>query len=406
MTGVTVQNMQGRQTQSYTGNFAKGKATGTWVIKSTGNIITNQSRVIRCYNCKCEGNLKKWGVALDEEQLALLANIAERVDSSPDAQALTTTSIFQTDDLDAFDSDCDEAPTASAVFMANLSAYDSDVLFELQNYDTYQDNNVIDQTQQIQPVLYSGSALAEKHDAISVIDTEETLRLAEESRRKMKEKQYDSIVKQKKVNITAIDYASLNKLYVHFVLQKQLSAKQAFWLPISKTVYETPSVQPEPVQKDLPRQLPSTSMVKQNLLKAKSHLDNFDKVIKVRTKVTRKNEESFKKFELDLYREVYDMKAIFQQMETEVEQCSVDRKYFEIEKKLLIENDRLLEQIISQDVFLELEAELLKKKDMVAKEVYNELSKRFSRLEKHCISLEISVQQSKESVQNDRPCHN
>ncbi|GJW43738.1 hypothetical protein Tco_0072537 [Tanacetum coccineum] len=45
------------------------------------------------------------------------------------------------------------------------------------------------------------------------------------------------------------------------------------------------------------------------------------------------------------------MKVVFNQMEIEVDQCSVDRKYFEIEKKeLLIENDRLLEQILSQDI--------------------------------------------------------
>nr|GEY04756.1 hypothetical protein [Tanacetum cinerariifolium] len=68
----------------------------------------------------------------------------ERVDSGLDVQALTTT--FQIDDLDAFDSNCDEAPTASAVFMENLSTYDLDVLSEVQNYDTYQDNNVIDQS--------------------------------------------------------------------------------------------------------------------------------------------------------------------------------------------------------------------------------------------------------------------
>ncbi|GJT89307.1 hypothetical protein Tco_1071024 [Tanacetum coccineum] len=116
-------------------------------------------------------------------------------------------------------------------------------------------------------------------------------------------------------------------------------------------------------------------MVKQNILKAKSYLDNFDKVIKVRTKVTGQNEgtrgfehirgafkkdvipfvkslrQSFVDFELGLYREVYEMKAIFQQMKTKVEQCSVDRRYFEIEKKeLLIENERLLEKIISQDI--------------------------------------------------------
>ncbi|GKB11785.1 hypothetical protein Tco_0845708 [Tanacetum coccineum] len=60
-------------------------------------------------------------VALDEEQHEFLADTGERVDS---------------------------APTTSAVFMANLSTYDSDVLSEVQNYDTYQDNNVIDQSVQ------------------------------------------------------------------------------------------------------------------------------------------------------------------------------------------------------------------------------------------------------------------
>ncbi|GKD98356.1 hypothetical protein Tco_1382253, partial [Tanacetum coccineum] len=100
--------------------------------------------------------------------------------------------------------------------------------------------------------------------------------------------------------------------------------------------------------------------------------------------------------------------------------CSVERKYFEIEKKeIFIENYRLLEHIIFQDVictamhaefkhncvllandntleyaemeqsyideyskWLKLEAELSKTKDMVEKAVYNELSNRCSRLEK------------------------
>ncbi|GKD73706.1 hypothetical protein Tco_1331988 [Tanacetum coccineum] len=42
----------------------------------------------------------------------------------------TTTATFQTDDLDAFDSDYDEAPAARATFMENLTAYDSNVLSE------------------------------------------------------------------------------------------------------------------------------------------------------------------------------------------------------------------------------------------------------------------------------------
>ncbi|GJR92457.1 hypothetical protein Tco_0264631 [Tanacetum coccineum] len=45
------------------------------------------------------------------------------------------------------------------------------------------------------------------------------------------------------------------------------------------------------------------------------------------------------------------MKAVFNQMETKVTKCFIDKKYFEIEKKeLSLDNDRLLEPIICQDV--------------------------------------------------------
>ncbi|GKG24843.1 hypothetical protein Tco_0395471, partial [Tanacetum coccineum] len=88
------------------------------------------------------------GVVLDEEHMAFLADNGDTVTTGQASQELTTTTIFQTDDLDAFDSDCDEAPSASAVLMAKLSAYDSDVLSEVPNLDTYQTNNVIDQSMQ------------------------------------------------------------------------------------------------------------------------------------------------------------------------------------------------------------------------------------------------------------------
>ncbi|GKF63355.1 hypothetical protein Tco_0186803 [Tanacetum coccineum] len=77
----------------------------------------------------------------------------------------------------------------------------------------------------------------------------------------MLEKQNDPIAKEKKVNIASIDYVALNNLsghfVKHFVPQKKLSAEQAFWLPISKPVFEIPPVQPEPVLKEIPRELPT-----------------------------------------------------------------------------------------------------------------------------------------------------
>ncbi|GJT60315.1 hypothetical protein Tco_1003848 [Tanacetum coccineum] len=52
-----------------------------------------------------------------------------------------------------------------------------------------------------------------------------------------------------------------------------------------------------------------------------------------------------------LNKEIRDMREVFNQMETEVANCSVDKKYFKIEKKeLILENDRLLKHIICQDI--------------------------------------------------------
>ncbi|GKB96391.1 reverse transcriptase zinc-binding domain-containing protein [Tanacetum coccineum] len=82
-----------------------------------------------------------------------MCNIGNTVTTGQESQEIPTPAIFQTDDLDAFDSDCDEAPSTSAVLMAKLSAYDSNVLSEVPNHDTYLDNHMIDQN--VQEMQYS-----------------------------------------------------------------------------------------------------------------------------------------------------------------------------------------------------------------------------------------------------------
>ncbi|GJW79102.1 hypothetical protein Tco_0140784 [Tanacetum coccineum] len=105
--------------------------------------------------------------------------------------------------------------------------------------------------------LYCGHTIVKPHDVLAVTDTEETLILAEESRLKMHAKQNDPILKEKKFNIAPIDDNALNKLsknfVKHFVAQKELSAEQAFWLPILQPVSESPLVQSEPILKEIPR---------------------------------------------------------------------------------------------------------------------------------------------------------
>nr|GEZ03885.1 hypothetical protein [Tanacetum cinerariifolium] len=52
---------------------------------------------------------------------------------------ITHNAAYQADDLDAYDSDCDDFSTAKAVLMANLSSYGSDVLSEDTNSSAQQD---------------------------------------------------------------------------------------------------------------------------------------------------------------------------------------------------------------------------------------------------------------------------
>ncbi|GJR66621.1 hypothetical protein Tco_0012686 [Tanacetum coccineum] len=70
------------------------------------------------------------GQVLDEEQLAFLADpgITDCHDVQP---KIIHNAAFQTDDLDAYDSDCDDISLAKAVLIANLLSYGKNVLSEL-----------------------------------------------------------------------------------------------------------------------------------------------------------------------------------------------------------------------------------------------------------------------------------
>ncbi|GJR48586.1 hypothetical protein Tco_1316689 [Tanacetum coccineum] len=129
---VTVQQVQGRQGQSFAGTGTKGNATS-----SRGNNVAGQARVVKCYNYQ----------VLDEEQLAFLAEHGV-ADGQATQTTITHNVAFQTDDLDAYDLDCDDISLAKAVRMANLSSYDSDVLSKVPQHDTYQNDDMINQSVQ------------------------------------------------------------------------------------------------------------------------------------------------------------------------------------------------------------------------------------------------------------------
>nr|GEW01138.1 reverse transcriptase domain-containing protein [Tanacetum cinerariifolium] len=83
---------------------------------------------------------------------------------------------------------------------------------------------------------------------------------------------------------------------------------------------------------EVPSELPKVSLVNERLKKLKFQLAQFDSVVKKRTTPNALTE-------------------VFDQMEAVVQQSSVDKKCVEIaNKELLFENDRLSQQIMSQDI--------------------------------------------------------
>nr|GEV74155.1 hypothetical protein [Tanacetum cinerariifolium] len=104
---------------------------------------------------------------------------------------VTNNAAYQADNLDAYDSDCDEINSAKIALMVNLSHYGSD-------------------------------NLAEKTDAIVIHDSEETLMLEDESRSKMLQKQKDPMIPNGKL----IHNSILNGPYVRRMIPEPADANR------------------------------------------------------------------------------------------------------------------------------------------------------------------------------------
>ncbi|GJX34648.1 hypothetical protein Tco_0246205 [Tanacetum coccineum] len=89
------------------------------------------------------------GQILHEEELAFLAD-PEIAEGQATQSAITHNAAYQADDLDTYDSDCDELNTAKVALMTNISHYGSDALVEVHNHDVV-DNNMINQAVRAMP---------------------------------------------------------------------------------------------------------------------------------------------------------------------------------------------------------------------------------------------------------------
>nr|GFB99940.1 hypothetical protein [Tanacetum cinerariifolium] len=217
-----------------------------------------KQRVIMCYNCKGEGHMSKqctkpkrkrdaeWfkdkvllvqaqanRQVLQEEELEFLANPGT-LESSSNQIVVTNNAAYQADDLDAYDSDCDEINSAKIALMANLSHYGLDNLAEeidslkhtlseylkekesfeqkiatlkddLQKEESRNINTELaleKEVKELNNIVFKRNHVIGKSDVIVVPDSENTFQS------KMIAKQNDPQLIEKKVITKPIDYAT------------------------------------------------------------------------------------------------------------------------------------------------------------------------------------------------------
>ncbi|GJX72697.1 hypothetical protein Tco_0309868 [Tanacetum coccineum] len=96
-------------------------------------------------------------------------------------------------------------------------------------------------------------------------------------------KEQDPLFEKYKVNTKPINYAILNNdYYKRFVRQTDLYCEQAYWKATSVPALD-PSHSSTTVIVEVPKELPTVSMVNTSLKELKRYLTGFDQVVKERT---------------------------------------------------------------------------------------------------------------------------
>nr|GEX67991.1 hypothetical protein [Tanacetum cinerariifolium] len=285
---VTIQPIQGRQ------NFVS--AGSSRLFTSGSGRAPGKQRVIVCYDCKGEGHMSS---------------------SAPNPRG---SEMQNADDLDAYDSDCDEINSAKIALMENLSHYDFDNLVE-------------------EKVLNE-----QKHDDKASTSYEPSLEI-ESLKHTLSEHLREKESLEQKITILKNDF------------QKEESRNIDRELALGK------------------QELPKVRMVNSCLKKLKFHLASFDMVVKERTTITAITEgtwgfehtkacfrddiilfvkalkELFFLFDQCLIDEVTEVQNVFKQIELAVEQHHEEKYKFKNKmENILQENDRLLTQALSVEI--------------------------------------------------------
>nr|GEU67007.1 hypothetical protein [Tanacetum cinerariifolium] len=320
---VTLQPVQGRQIYFATGEGHMSKECTKPKRKQNDSWFKDKVLLVQA-----QAN----GQILHEEELAFLADPGI-TEGQATHIVITHNDAYQADDLDAYDSDCDELNTANVALMANLSHYGLDALAENSKTSAQQDALILFVIQQLKTQVINCTKI--NMDNKSFNDTlTANLERYKEQVKVLKEGQHVEVKSQdnfldsheinadidhrkqtlseqlqekeslmKTVTVLKNDFKkeesrnidreiALEKKIKHMdniVYKRDQSANIIHMLTKPKLFYDHTTKQaldPNPSKRPTNVEVPKVSMVNTSLKKLKQHLDGFDVVVKERTTPT------------------------------------------------------------------------------------------------------------------------
>nr|GEU29335.1 hypothetical protein [Tanacetum cinerariifolium] len=341
------------------------------------------------------------GQILHEEELEILAD--PRIAEAQTTQyVITNNTAYQANDLDAYDSDCDEINSAKIALMANLSHYGSDSLAEVHNLDNVT-NKVLNQAVQAMPISEQSNIINQSKTKITsdsnIIPYSQYSIEIDNLKQTLSEHLKEKESLKQTVTLLKNDFQKEESRNIdrELALEKQLEPKLYDGSVIQKTnaivihdSEETLMLEEESRSKMLQKQ--------KDLMMSKK---------KVNTKPV----------------DYAALNQLSQDFRTRfaIEQHRVESNTFQNKmKEVLNGNEQLLEQAIRKDIVnivvtanvknayepvnecercLTLKTEL--QKDFIKKECYDKLFKQYTTLEKHCISFEVDTHLEQEIFQRN-----
>ncbi|GJU48447.1 retrovirus-related pol polyprotein from transposon TNT 1-94 [Tanacetum coccineum] len=371
---VTVQQVQRRKGQNYAGNSYKGNATS-----SRGNNVGGQARVVKCYNCQGEGHIARqctqpkrprnaaWfkekamfaeaqeaRKILDEEKLAFLADLG-----------IPDNVISELPHHEPYHTDMDNESVHT------MQSFEQTPVVDFTDNEITSDSNIIPYSQYLQETLH-----------VAVLDTNLT-------REKIIDSQMDDMIKENlalKQQIDSLEQNLSNKikeneslLQTFIVFKNESKEKESKYMDketdLEKKIKELDNIVYKKAQRIKPTLYDGSVISSQHV--ACPVIDDEDTLIL--EELNRLSKDFGKRFVPQ--QELSDEQAFWLQIShPNTDQSASSPVKIEAPKEL--------------PKYLDLDAELLIKQN-----VYNDLSKSYSQLEKHCISLELTMQLNQENAE-------